>query len=547
MMDPAVQLLMLIVSLLIASTAAAFTPHILSSKWNYPIQFICKVGIHAHGRTDDSDVNSNSNWISNATSKAPQQWNDFYQEFLKYKNETGHAKVPLHHPILGNWVRTQRMHYKQWQEASIRVEKDDDMDDASCHHRDFLLTPERYELLQSAGFIFHVKDHEWMEHYQALVAAVQTDDDDNDVQTMNDNNDNGNGRRHRMPEGTTLGMWIKNQRMQYKRGTLSKERIELLHAIDFCWNPNEWQYRENVRQVQMDSTSKSIADWKLTDGPLGLWMSRQRTQYKKYCREDPNHGLQPYQIQLLEDELGFDSSLLSLARPEPPDFVDWSDRMRQLQEFKRDHGHLNVPRTYTKHAKLGSWVAKVRERYRHYGASSSPRIQERLQDLYDIGFIWDVLEYKWQQRFQQLIDFYELHGHVDVPDGLSGLGPWVKEQRREFNKIHLGEPSRLTPKHAMALNRIGLDWNRQRTVRKENQQVFMKRLQEWRNCSQTDGLQTLPSVHSLPTQSLRNWVERQRKLYRKWLQGDHDMSEERRRLLEDAGVVHGIVPNEVIR
>lgn len=496
-------------------------------------------GVHALGMTTNgTDVicKSNSNLISNSTSNAPKQWNDLYQEFIKYKNETGHGKVPLHHPILGNWVRTQRMHYKQWQEASISVENHGS-DDASCQHV-FLLSPERYELLQSAGFIFHVKDHEWMEHYQALVDHMHdSDDNDNDRHR----------RRYRMPEGKTLGIWIKNQRMQYKRGTLSKERVEMLNAIDFCWNPNEWQYRENVRQVQLDSSSKSIADWKLTDGPLGLWMSRQRTQYKKYCRDDPNHGLQPYQIQLLEDQLGFDSSLVSAKRPSPPDFVDWSDRMRQLQDFKRDHGHLNVPRTYTKHAKLGSWVAKVRERYRHYGPSSSQRIQERLQDLHDIGFIWDVLEHKWQQKFQQLIDFYELHGHVDVPDGLSGLGPWVKEQRREFNKIRLGEPSRLTPKHAMALNRIGLDWNRQRTVRKENQRVFMKRLQEWRDCTKIDDWQTFPSVHSLPTQSLRNWVERQRKLYRKWLQGDHDMSEERRRLLEDAGVLHGIVPNEAIR
>lgn len=486
-----------------------------------------------------------------------------YQEFLKYKNETGNSNVPLHHEILGNWVRTQRrMYYEQWKSEATRAAAAtfEIEDTSSCHSLGTTTrtttTDDRFTLLQSAGFVFDVKDHAWMTNFQELAAIFRNKDDDsnNNDDGEDDTYDNNHQdeyedshlrQRRRLPTvGKTLGMWVKNQRMQYKRGTLSKERIEMLNSIDFCWNPNEWQYRENVRQVQLES-SKSIADWKLTDGPLGLWMSRQRTLYKKYCRGDSNHGLQPYQIQLLEEELGFDSSLLAAERPRPPDFVDWSDRMRQLEEFQRNHGHLNVPRTYTKHAKLGSWVAKVRERYRHYGPSSSKQIQERLQDLYDIGFIWDVLEYKWQQKFQQLIDFYELHGHVDVPDGLGGLGPWVKEQRREFNKIRLGEPSRLTPKHAMALNRIGLDWNRQRTVRKENQQIFMKRLQEWQDYSQHDGSQVLPSVHSIPAQPLRNWVERQRKLYRKWLQGDFDMSEERRRLLEDAGVVHGIVPHSV--
>jgi hypothetical protein len=56
----------------------------------------------------------------------------------------------------------------------------------------------------------------------------------------------------------------------------------------------------------------------------------------------------------------------------------------------------------------------------------------------------------------------------------------------------------------------------------------------------TTGVVILPSVRSMP-QQLRNWVERQRKLYRKWLQGNYDMTEERRCLLEDAGVVHGIM------
>jgi Helicase associated domain len=237
-----------------------------------------------------------------------------------------------------------------------------------------------------------------------------------------------------------------------------------------------------------------------------------------------------------------------------------------LEQFQRDHGHLNVPRTFTKHANLGSWVAKVRERYRHYGSSSSSssseRIQQRLQDLQDIGFIWDVLEYKWQQKFQQLIVFYEQHGHVDVPDTMAGLGSWVKDQRREFKKIKQGEPSRLTPQHAKALHRIGLDWYRQQTVQREKQSVFMKRLQEFTdycnsysycvdddddyddsntngNDDDTPGVVFLPSIRSMP-QQLRNWVERQRKLYRKWLQGNYDMTEERRCLLEDAGVVQGI-------
>jgi len=161
-------------------------------------------------------------------------------------------------------------------------------------------------------------------------------------------------------------------------------------------------------------------------------------------------------------------------------------------------------------------------------------MQQRLDDLVELDFIWDVCEYKWQQHFEALIDFYEQHGHVHVPDSYQSLGPWVKEQRREYRKIVKGQPSRLTPNHAMALNRIGIDWHRQSTVQRQNEASFQKHLEEYKEyiSEHPDA-----SVASMPMQ---HWVENQRKLYRAWLQGQQDMSQDRRQLLEEAGIVQGI-------
>ena len=449
-------------------------------------------------------------------------WNDQYQLYVNYTLATGEVNVPLNHSILGNWVRNQRLHYKKWQTGSSSGEST-------------ILTPHRHALLERAGFVFSVNAHEWMLTYNKLHIFRE---------------EHGHCR---VPSGTPLGIWVKNQRMQFKKKTLSNERLVLLQDIDFCWNPAEWTYRNYVRQILLDEKA-SIWDWKVTDGPLGLWMSRQRTLYKKYCRNDDNEqqqqqqqadggqSLQAYQIELLETELGFDCDSMTNDFIQAPLVVDWSDRMRQLQEFQEEHGHLNVPRTYTKHANLGSWVSKVRERYRF---ATSEKTQQRLEDLHDIGFIWDVLEYKWQQKFQLLIDFYEQHGHVHVPDSLGGLGPWVRDQRREYQKIRRGDPSRLTPNHARALNRIGIDWNRQRTVREKQDDIFRKRLQQWQDhCHEIEEDDDDDDNNMLSTQ-LRHWVEKQRKLYRKWLQGEHDMDEERRQMLEDAGIARGIQSSSV--
>lgn len=38
----------------------------------------------------------------------------------------------------------------------------------------------------------------------------------------------------------------------------------------------------------------------------------------------------------------------------------WYARLRELQEFKEEHGHANVPQTYEKNKRLGAWVARNR-------------------------------------------------------------------------------------------------------------------------------------------------------------------------------------------
>jgi hypothetical protein len=38
----------------------------------------------------------------------------------------------------------------------------------------------------------------------------------------------------------------------------------------------------------------------------------------------------------------------------------WERRFTELIEFKRSHGHCEVPQNYSENASLGTWVNKVR-------------------------------------------------------------------------------------------------------------------------------------------------------------------------------------------
>ena len=58
---------------------------------------------------------------------------------------------------------------------------------------------------------------------------------------------------------------------------------------------------------------------------------------------------------------------------------------------------------------------------------------EKLQHLSDMGFEWSVKKERqdamWNQRFEELREFKEEHGHCRVPKSSGKLGTWVRHMR----------------------------------------------------------------------------------------------------------------------
>ena len=78
-----------------------------------------------------------------------------------------------------------------------------------------------------------------------------------------------------------LGTWVSNQRVAYKKKTLSPDRVQRLESLKgWSWDPkvDEWNQnftllKQHLAQHQAYPAYKS--------GSLGMWVTRQRKAYKK--------------------------------------------------------------------------------------------------------------------------------------------------------------------------------------------------------------------------------------------------------------------------
>ena len=129
-------------------------------------------------------------------------WHVKYQELVEYKKQYGDTKVTREstdYPNLQIWVGKQRMLYKNEE-----------------------LPEEKINLLNELAIDWDPSKTKWLEQYQKLVAYKEKT-----------GNCNVTGK---YSEDPNLGTWVSTQRRSYKKGTLSKDFLQLLDNIGFTWN-----------------------------------------------------------------------------------------------------------------------------------------------------------------------------------------------------------------------------------------------------------------------------------------------------------------------
>jgi hypothetical protein len=96
----------------------------------------------------------------------------------------------------------------------------------------------------------------------------------------------------------------------------------------------------------------------------------------------------------------------------------WEERLRELTDYRKIHGHCNVPWNYSENAKLAKWVRKQRSTYKlHLEGNTSPMTLSRIQGLESLGFEWKpskVCVNAWEDRLSELADYRKIRGHCNV-------------------------------------------------------------------------------------------------------------------------------------
>jgi len=288
-------------------------------------------------------------------------WKKMLASLQKFKNEHGHCRVPAHwssNPKLANWVATQRRFKKSGELKAERIASLDGIGFEWILGRGGVLPSlnRRGNMLTAA--------QAWEAMFLALQQYKQTC---------------GNCL---VPRGWNKSRkfadWVSDQRMAYNRGRLDAERARRLEALGFDWNPINTQWEEMFGQLVEFKKKYGHTNVKQRSGQyavLGNWVRNQRAA-KRYKR--PIIAERAKRL----DEIGFSWMLV-----EP---MGWEKMYAALVEFKRAHGHCNVPQKSRENKsleqkRLGKWVNTQRtQNYR------GKLLADRKQLLDSIGFVWNL-------------------------------------------------------------------------------------------------------------------------------------------------------------
>jgi hypothetical protein len=197
----------------------------------------------------------------------------------------------------------------------------------------------------------------------------------------------------------------------------------------------------------------------------------------------------------------------------------WEDRLSELADYRKLHGHCNVPKGYSENTKLATWVTKQRSQYKlHQDGERSQMALPRIQALESLGFEWGSrgAPCTWEDSLSELADYRKLHEHCNVPKGYSEntkLATWVTKQRSQYS-LHLkGKAPLLFTPHIEALESLGFEWgSRGATCTWENG------LSELADYRKVHGHCNVPRNYS-ENAKLGRWVGTQRHQYSLHLKG----------------------------
>jgi hypothetical protein len=246
---------------------------------------------------------------------------------------------------------------------------------------------------------------------------------------------------------------------------------------------------------------------------LGKWQSHQRRLYKE-------RKLFSDRIRRLE-EIGFTWERLEEM---------FEKGFQETLLYKKKTGDLHAPNRYrtAEGFQLGAWQNTQKVRYKIRKLSP-----DRVKRLEEIGFIWELLEEKFEKGFLEALRYKESMGNPNVPHGYKTpegyrLDTWQSHQRGKHKK------GKLSQERVKRLEDIGFKWEIQEQQREEQ---FEKGFQETLLYKESTGNPNTPFHYNTPEgYRLGRWQNRQRSFHKKGR-----LSQERIKRLNEIGFIWKII------
>ena len=346
--------------------------------------------------------------------------------------------------------------------------------------------------------------------------------------------------------GYNFGIWLTNQRQMYKKGKLSKERIELLKQIGMRFetrdNDEVWTqmytlaeiYFKKYGSLEIKQNFKTLngIDYDENGYNFGIWLTNQRQMYKK-------GKLSKERIELLK-QIGM--------RFETRDNDEVWTQMYMLAElYFKEYGNLEISKKFKtlngtdedeNGYNLGGWLVSQRQMYK-----KSKLSKERKDLLEKIGMRFETRDNDevWTRMYKLTETYFKKYGNLEIPSRfktLNGidydengynLGQWQSWQRKKYKK------SKLSKERKDLLEKIGMRFETRDNDEVWNQMYMLVELyfKEYGNLEIPSKFKTLNGTDEDENgYNLGIWLVSQRQMYKKG-----KLSPERKELLDQIGMI----------
>ena len=410
--------------------------------------------------TLSSDTSSSKTRTKGKRKQEYKKWGSMVSQLKEYKEKHGHTRLKEEdNPTLYEWTKSLRYNYGH---QVLNKNKDTSTNSKRPHLSEAKLK-ELEEIEFDWGSTRKVKKWETMlprlsafhkKHGHTMVSPSDDADLCQWTKTIRANyshqvsNEDGRKAKSSSSKGK-------------KRAKLSKEKLDSLQKLNFCWDLQAAKWEQNYRDLSNFQKKYGHCHVPISENRrLATFVQNQRQQYRLYLAGNST-SMTPERIKNLS-KINFEwPQEAPIPRPRTKQ-VTWDVRYAELEEYWQKHGHSNVPQDCSDNFELGQWCMNQRTNYRMNQEGIPTGLStQRILKLEKLDFAWSIRRTRWGTMFQRLKAYQEEHGHLEIPvsdSNNSDLRQWLNEQRFFYRT---NSTSRMTEERVETLESIpDFSWRR---------------------------------------------------------------------------------------